>query len=219
MDSIAGPSSQPYADTKTESIDWEKCVICQTPKGEVLKCPGSSIRSEDGAGYKTLAENLLGFKKIGCLPLSMVRWVNDENVEQNLRSHNAKWHDSCRLLYNKTKLKRAMKRVAVCMPEDSNAPAKKYTRRNSIKSSAIEQCFFCGVSANMSEPLHQVSTLGLDARVRQCALQLQDQGLLAKMSAGLILLHRIAKSTAISATCIMTSEVLLNVFIIYPTQP
>ena len=77
-----------------------------------------------------------------------------------------------------------MKRVAVCMPEDSNAPAKKYTRRNSIKSSAIEQCFFCGVSANMSEPLHQVSTLGLDARVRQCALQLQDQGLLAKMSAG-----------------------------------
>ena len=32
--------------------------------------------------------------------------------------------------------------------------------------------------------MHHVSTFGLDARVRQCALQLQDQSLLAKLSAG-----------------------------------
>ena len=32
--------------------------------------------------------------------------------------------------------------------------------------------------------MHHASTFGLDARVRQCALQLQDQSLLAKLSAG-----------------------------------
>ena len=32
------------------------------------------------------------------------------------------------------------------------------------------------------QSLHHASTFGLDARVRQCALQLQDQSLLAKLS-------------------------------------
>ena len=39
-------------------------------------------------------------------------------------------------------------------------------------------------TCKVSESLHHASTFGLDARVRQCALQLQDQNLLAKLSAG-----------------------------------
>jgi len=38
--------------------------------------------------------------------------------------------------------------------------------------------------AKASESLHHASTFGLDARVRECALQLQDQTLLAKLSTG-----------------------------------
>ena len=48
----------------------------------------------------------------------------------------------------------------------------------------MEQCFFCGKPAKASESLHHALTFGLDARVRQCALQLQDQCLLAKLSVG-----------------------------------
>ncbi len=48
----------------------------------------------------------------------------------------------------------------------------------------MEQCFFCGKPAKASESLHHASTFGLDGRVRQCALQLQDQSLLAKLSVG-----------------------------------
>ena len=61
----------------------------------------------------------------------------------------------------------------------------KHTRRSSAQTSVdMEQCFFCGKPAKASESLHHASTFGLDARVRQCALQLQDQSLLAKLSVG-----------------------------------
>jgi len=55
-----------------ENTDWEKCVVCQQDTGKVLKCPAGSKHSIDGAGYKTLAENLLAFKKIDCLPSKML---------------------------------------------------------------------------------------------------------------------------------------------------
>ena len=46
-------------------------MICQEITGEVLKCPANSKRRLDGAGYKTLADNSLAFKKIDCLPPNM----------------------------------------------------------------------------------------------------------------------------------------------------
>ncbi len=42
-----------------KETDWEKCIVCQQITSEVLKCPADSKRSIDGAGYKTLTENLL----------------------------------------------------------------------------------------------------------------------------------------------------------------
>ena len=124
----------------------------------------------------------------------------NQDIEQTLRSHTAKWHDSCRLQYNKTKLRRAAKRMAACTPPvDSNAPAaKKFTRQSSVQSSVVEKCFLCGVSANVSESLHHVSTLDLNARVRQCTLHLQDQGLLAILSAG----ELIAQEAKYHARCL-----------------
>ena len=38
--------------------------------------------------------------------------------------------------------------------------------------------------SNEGDTLHNVSTFDLDVRVRQCALKLQDKPLLAKVSAG-----------------------------------
>ena len=42
--------------------------MCQTDPSEILSCPADSKRITKGAGYKTVAENLQAFEKIGCLP-------------------------------------------------------------------------------------------------------------------------------------------------------
>lgn len=185
MDRVYKIASQESSTSAAEETHWEKCIVCQQITGEVLKCPADSKRSIDGAGYKTLTENLLAFKKIDCLPSNMFPWLKEgQDIEEILRSHKAKWHDSCRLLYNKTKLQRAAKRKAI-PAESEDAPLKKYTRRASVQALVeTDHCFFCEKPGKLSESLHQASTLGLYARVRQCALQLQDQSLLAKLSAG-----------------------------------
>ena len=54
-----------------KDTDWDKCVFFQIT-GEVLQCPAGSKRSMDGAGHKTRADDLLIFKKIDCLPSSIV---------------------------------------------------------------------------------------------------------------------------------------------------
>ncbi len=107
----------------------------------------------------------------------------DQDIAETLKLHKAKWHDRYRLQYNKTKLQRATKRK---MPPEENADVpQKYTRRSPGKrSNEAEQCFFCGKPTSGSETLCHAATFGLDAHVRKCALQLQDQSLLAKLSAG-----------------------------------
>ena len=51
----------------------------------------------------------------------------------------------------------------------------------SAESSSSTSCFFCD---DASGTLHQASKFNMDAKVRQCALQLEDSVLLAKLSAG-----------------------------------
>jgi len=45
-------------------------------------------------------------------------------------------------------------------------------------------CFFCEEYSTRNNPLHNVSTFGLDAHVRKCEMVLQDEKLLAQLSAG-----------------------------------
>lgn len=96
------------AGTSTHHLttDWSKCVLCQKDTTEVLKCPAESKRDTQGAGYTTIADLLVSFNTIGCLPrsLNLSRLDDGEGIEATLKQHKAKWHDSCRLVYNKTKL-------------------------------------------------------------------------------------------------------------------
>ena len=66
---------------------------------------------------------------------------------------------------------------------DCSLPTK-FTRNSSGSKSAessSSSCFFCD---DASGTLHQASTFSMDAKVRQCALQLEDSVLIAKLSAG-----------------------------------
>ena len=87
--------------------DWSKCFLWQEDSTEVLHCPAESSRGTQGAGYSTIADLLKGFSAIGCLPKTVnLPWLDDgEGVEATLRKHKARWHDLCRLWYNKTQLR------------------------------------------------------------------------------------------------------------------
>ena len=164
--------------------DWSKCILCQEDTTAQLRCPAESKRGTQGAGYGTLARLLEGFGKIDCLPrkINLARLDDGEGIEATLLKNRAKWHDACRLEYNKTKLCRAEKRKRA---DDRPEPDAKFTRLSlgEPSSASSETCFFCGESAT-DEPLCQASTFGVDFRVRQCAMKLQDKTLLAKLSAG-----------------------------------
>ena len=89
--------------------DWDKCSLCQTKnKGEDLKSPPSG--SIQQCGYSMLATNVPLFKAIDQLPIIFAQNRLDEGdgVEATLRNNQAKYHQSCRLLFKNTKLQRAL---------------------------------------------------------------------------------------------------------------
>ena len=138
-----------------------------------------------GAGYKTIAETLQAFYDLGCLldDVNLTRMNDGDGLEQTFVSRRAKFHTTCSLKFNKNELQRATKRKTSADEEISPGAKKKYTRQNLFrKDEAADICFFCDKPATDSKPLHKASTLDLDTRVRQCAVNVQDQRLIAKLS-------------------------------------
>ena len=64
------------------------------------------------SGYKTLSQNIPEFAKINEMPilLDMRRIDKGDEIEAVLIKNEANYHDSCRLMFNNTKLQRAQKR-------------------------------------------------------------------------------------------------------------
>ena len=90
--------------------DWGKCCLCQTEKkGEGLKSPPPGSIEQDG--YSMLATNIPLFKAINHPPIIIdtSRLDEGDGVRDTLRRNQAKYHQSCRLLLNNTKLQRAQK--------------------------------------------------------------------------------------------------------------
>ncbi len=122
---------------------------------EMLKCPADLTHRREGGGYKTIAEHLEAFGKIGCLPrtLNLSRLDEGEGIEAVFRLHAAKWHDYCRLHYNKSKLQRAEKRRA---PLEDDPGASKSTRQSTEHAlPSTEKCFFCDQSGEVLCVMHQ----------------------------------------------------------------
>lgn len=166
-------------------LEWSKCIFCQEDTGKKLVCPADYADRFRGAGYKTIAETLQAFYDLGCLPddVNLTRMNDGDGLEQTFVSRRAKFHTTCSLKFNKNELQRATKRKTSADEEISPGAKKKYTRQNLFrKDEAADICFFCDEPATDSKPLHKASTLDLDTRVRQCAVNVQDQRLIAKLS-------------------------------------
>ena len=180
--------SQPGTLKQHPETDWTKYVLRLEESSEVLRCPAKSKCITQGSGYKTTNELLVGFERIGCLPLSVnVSRLNDgSGLEETLKRNEAKWNDSCRLLYNSAKLKRTEKRKKSQEEanDDDTGSLQKSTRK-SKKRASIETYFFCDKPAPDGESLtRKASTFGLDMNVRKAAMKLQEKSPLAKLSAG-----------------------------------
>ena len=164
--------------------DWEKCCLCQEDKREILICPSSTSHTEHD-GYNNIATNLPMFHELNALPIHLdPKRLNGSGIEMTLRQNNAKYHRSCRIMFNNTKLGRAQKRAMSQKPtEETGAGPSKCTRRSI--SSVTEKdclCFFC--EKEVAGGNREAMTKNIYERLRACATLLQDTKLLAKLSAG-----------------------------------
>lgn len=101
------------SDCRPSAIDWSICSLCQKPSDENLICPATNpAESLVGAGYRTLARNLLEFQNLGAVPhgLDLQKLNDGDGIECTFVKNKAKWHKQCALNFNTTKLDRAKKR-------------------------------------------------------------------------------------------------------------
>ena len=165
-----------------DKTDWKLCVICQQSIKEKLRCPAQSKRQDKEAGYKTLGEHLKQFAEIDCLPdISLSRLDEGDGILATLSRHKASFHKTCYDRFNSTQLKRAQKRRSEA--QENLGAGGKFTRSNaaSYTKESPASCFIC---ESEKGPFHEVSTMELDARVRECATLLNDEKLLAKLGGG-----------------------------------
>lgn len=91
--------------------------------------------------------------------------------------HQACWHKTCRLKFNQTKLDQLSNKVA---QEENSLPMQ--TRSSHSKVDLKDAvCLYCDKPAG-SEGLHNASTCDIDWKVHHCALELNNNVLLAKLT-------------------------------------
>jgi len=104
-----------------QKTNWTKCCICQQDTKEKLIQPNLFNREQDRAGYGNIARNVPLFYEINALPilLNLTRLDDGDGKESTLTKNRAKYHHSCKLLFNNTKLERAQKRASSTAADDT----------------------------------------------------------------------------------------------------
>ena len=91
--------------------DWSRCCLCQTDKKN--ECPKSQPTnyscSIEQDGYSVITKNLPLFQAINALPIILdpARLDEGDGMDETLRMRQTKYHRSCRISLNNTKLERA----------------------------------------------------------------------------------------------------------------
>ena len=166
----------------TSKINWNLCVLCQE-NGTGLQCPYAfkSNQASVGSGYKTLAEQLVKFSELGHMPINVdIKQLDEgDGIEATMMRNHAGWHKICRIKFNQTKLDRLQKRT-----KEKTSSSVVHTRSShdciDLKD---DKCYLCEGLAG-TEGLHNASTYDVDAKVRRCAIVLEDTALLAKLEPG-----------------------------------
>ena len=168
-----------------QPTDWTFCALCQQPSSESLIDPSKSKNKSQSTGYEMLADNLQSLDELNPLPLTIKisRLDDGTGIEEMLKLHNAKWHKTCYVMYNKTKVNRARKKVV--RGEHSSPLKDRFREAFSCMSQSDEKlltCFFCDTLAD--NDFHKAATKQLDANVRKMATELNDTHLMVKLVSG-----------------------------------
>ena len=116
------------------------------------------------------------------------QWKRPSNLE-------AKFHASCRIKCNSTKLKR--KHAEAFSESDVEGQGQQKSLRGELEKTERKVCFLCGEEGNSKDlTLRNASTFQLDEKEQKCAILLQDEKLLAKLSAGDILAQELKYHTS-----------------------
>ena len=128
-----------------------------------------------------IAPNLLIVFDMHDLPIVLdpARMDEDVGIEETLRRNKAQYHQSCRLMFNNTKLERARKIITGAQNANDVQDCTKLRRAN--QEHRKSHCFLCGEQEPVSER-RQFITMHLNQRQNDCAQKLNDGWLLAKLS-------------------------------------
>jgi len=175
-------------------IDWTMCSLCQSVTSEVLHCPAKSRKASGvGAGYKTLGDNLTIFSEMKQqpIPVDISQLDDGTGIGNTLEAHEAQWHNSCRLKCSSSRIARL--ESTMCTSEnlsEGQQSKSHYTRQGSshidgdLDQTRKNTCFFCDQPETKEQPLHDAMMPKVTARVKRCAIKLQDEKLIGKLSSG-----------------------------------
>ena len=80
-----------------------KSLFCQVDTGGPLVCPAFITRTDRGAGYVSLAENISTLNELEAIPEDATERLKEGgSFLETLQSKQAKFHKNCRSKYNKT---------------------------------------------------------------------------------------------------------------------
>ena len=159
--------------TSKWQTDWSKCCLSQKDNhNEDLKSPPTRYSCEQD-GYTMIATNVPLFHTINEMPLVLDPARLDEGggIEDTLKKNKAHYHQSCRYLFQNSRLERARKRH----PSPGSTPSVEGSTKLRRTSHDIGQpeCFLCDKEEPKSD-LRQVMTMNLDKRLNEYAQTLND---------------------------------------------
>ena len=112
-------------------MNWNKCIFCQEDTAENVRCPADFVDRLNDSGYTSIVSSLTAFRDLGCLPvnINMTEMDDGDGLDKTFTQRKAKFHRTCRLKFNQTELKRAVKRKMCVKDEVTDIGAQeKFTR-------------------------------------------------------------------------------------------
>lgn len=164
------------------TINWEMCCLCQIDNGEILKRPFLNKNIEQRRkSYENMAKYIQEFYKIGKLPKNVILSNLDEGsgIQETLILRQAKWHKSCSLCLNSSKLVRAQESEAstlkrnrpTCSTGLNEDEDVHYITRSAVPpiNTFNNICCLCRKGDLWNEKLHQVMADSMEERLRSLA--------------------------------------------------
>ena len=149
-----------HIDVTGQPVDWRLHCLCQSSNSQPLQ-------NATKKGFVSLEKDLKDLEQLDALPfhIDLQRLNNGTGIVSTLITQKAVYHKNCRSVCNSSHVKRARDTVEKQDGTDSKARSKKL-RSSYQHLSSKEVCVLCEEANGV---LHKVSTMNVDANLKDCA--------------------------------------------------